>query len=55
MTPYFAELNRIAGETYLALDDLPAARQHFARAAELDTKGRIGRIAREKLESLPSD
>ncbi len=53
--PYFAELNRIAGETYLTLNDLPAARQHFARAAELDTKGRIGRIAREKLESLPSD
>lgn len=54
VVPYFAELNRIAGETYITLNDLPAARQHFARAAETDPNGRIGKLAREKLNSLPA-
>ncbi len=53
--PHFADMNLTAGETYLALNDIPLARQHFAKAAEVDPNGRIGKMARERLQTLPPE
>jgi tetratricopeptide (TPR) repeat protein len=53
--PANAELNRIAGETYIALGDTEKAREHFQKAATLDPKGRIGKLAQGALEGLPVD
>jgi tetratricopeptide (TPR) repeat protein len=48
--PAYAELNRIAGETYIALGDTDKAHGHFQKAAEIDPKGRIGKLALERLQ-----
>jgi Flp pilus assembly protein TadD len=50
--PANAELNRIAGETYLALGETDKARDHFQKAAKLDPNGRIGKLAQATLDRL---
>jgi len=50
--PVHAELHRIAGETNLALNDTSAARDHFQKAAQLDPRGRIGKLAQQALDKI---
>lgn len=50
--PMFAELQRIAGETNLALGDLSAARDYFQKAVHLDLNGRIGKLAQQALDKI---
>jgi tetratricopeptide (TPR) repeat protein len=53
--PAYAELHRIAGETYIALGDTDSAHGHFQKAAEIDPNGRIGKLAQAALERLQID
>jgi hypothetical protein len=48
-----AHLQRLLGETHVALGDLDAARAAFADATERDPQGYNGKKARNKLEALP--